>query len=259
MLALLSPAKKLDFKPSGLSLPISEPRLSDDINLLVALMKKQSRASLGQMMGLSDTLADLNYQRFQAFRPLPDTEGKQALLAFAGDTYQGVAASSLGQDDLLFAQDHLRILSGLYGMLRPLDRIQPYRLEMGTRLSNERGAKLYDFWREKLTALLNKDLAEQKMTPTVVILASEEYAGALDRSAVQGRVITPVFRVFKDGSLRSPGMAVKRARGMMARYLVVNRLSDPEALKKFNEGGYVFRADLSEEDRWEFVKDHVPL
>ena len=258
MLALLSPAKKLDFKPLRDEVGHSAPLLVDETNTLVALMKRQSRMALAQMMRLSDSLADVNYQRFQAFRALPDDEGKQAVLAFAGDTYQGLNAASLSKDDLLFAQDHLRILSGLYGMLRPLDRIQPYRLEMGTRLANERGATLYDFWKEVLTALLERDLAAMKTPPVVVVLASEEYAAAIDRKTLQARIITPSFRLFKGASLRSPGMAVKRARGMMARYLVVNRLSDPEKLKEFREGGYIFRPDLSEGDRWEFVKDDVP-
>lgn len=256
MLALLSPAKKLDFKPLARGLPSTAPRFEKEVNVLAGLMKRQSRTELARLMKLSDSLADLNHQRYQAFHSLPSEEGKQAVFAFAGDTYLGFGARNLGDDDIRFAQDHVRLLSGLYGLLRPLDRIQPYRLEMGTRLDNPKGATLYDFWKETVTAQLKEDAVAAKAS-AVIVLASEEYAAAVDPAGIGVSVITPAFHVIRDGKMRSPGMTVKRMRGAMARYLVQHRLTDAEELKKFGENGYVFRSDLSEGDTWQFVKDET--
>lgn len=258
MLALLSPAKKLDYKPLGRLLPSTAPYFEKEVNVLAGLMRKLSRTELARLMKLSDVLAELNHQRYQGFCPLPSEEGKQAVFAFAGDTYQGFHAVDLSDDDIRFAQEHVRVLSGLYGLLRPLDRIQPHRLEMGTRLDNPKGATLYDFWKETITSRLGEEVAASKES-SVIVLASEEYATAIDPARIGVPVITPTFHVIRNGKMRTQGMMVKRMRGAMARFLVQRRLRDTEELKNFREGGYVFRSDLSEGGTWQFAKDETTL
>lgn len=258
MLALLSPAKKLDFEPLGRRLPSTAPHFEKEVNVLAGLMRARSRTELARLMKLSDALAELNHQRYQLFCSLPSEEGKQAVFAFAGDTYQGLHAVDLSDDAIRFAQDHVRILSGLYGLLRPLDRIQPHRLEMGTRLDNPRGATLDDFWKESITSRLDEEIAALKAS-SLIVLASEEYAAVVDPARIGVPVITPAFHVIRNGKMRTPGMMVKRMRGAMARFLVQQRLSDAEELKNFRENGYVFRSDLSKGNTWQFVKDETML
>lgn len=248
MLALLSPAKKLDATAARTDLPATRPVFLKDAIALAAIARKLTKRQLAGLMGISDKLAALNHARFQAFAPTATADNaKHALLAFAGDTYIGLNAKTLSDDDLAYAQDHVRILSGLYGLLRPLDLIQPYRLEMGTKLATPKGEDLYDFWGDKLTAEVNKIVAKEK-TPVVVNLASAEYFSALKPEKLKARLVTPVFKEEKSGVAKILGMMAKRARGMMARYIIEERITDPEALKKFAAGGYRYQPARSTGD-----------
>lgn len=248
MLALLSPAKKLDATAARTDLPATRPVFLKDAIALAAIARKLTKRQLAGLMGISDKLAALNHTRFQAFAPTATADNaKHALLAFAGDTYIGLNAKTLSDDDLAYAQDHVRILSGLYGLLRPLDLIQPYRLEMGTKLATPKGEDLYDFWGDKLTAEVNKIVAKEK-TPVVVNLASAEYFSALKPEKLKARLVTPVFKEEKSGVAKILGMMAKRARGMMARYIIEERITDPEALKKFAAGGYRYQPARSTGD-----------
>lgn len=254
MLAVVSPAKKLDFSEPAVPLPHSQPGFLDDTRELVDVAKGLSRSQLKSLMQLSDKLADLNFERFKAFDPAAEPVGaKQAVLAFSGDTYTGLDANSLNADDLAWAQDHLRILSGLYGVLKPLDLIQPYRLEMGRKLTNPRGEDLYAFWDEKLAHALD-GAVDGHAAPVVVNLASNEYFKAAKPKAMQARVITPVFKEVAAGQAKVIGLFAKRARGMMARYIITNRIEDPQDLKAFTDGGYAYQAALSSDDEWVFTR-----
>ncbi|MDX1580005.1 MAG: peroxide stress protein YaaA [Alphaproteobacteria bacterium] len=248
MLAVISPAKSLDFSPVTHDVPRTKPLFPKDTEELIEKARGLKAKDLKKLMGISDKLADLNVDRFQSFDTDPDPRGaKQAILAFKGDTYIGFDAGTLSDDDLKYAQDHLRILSGLYGVLRPLDALQPYRLEMGTKFKTERGKTLYDFWGKKIAQSLNDS------DPGLIInLASNEYWDAVDKDTLRAKVITPVFKEVKDGKARTLGLFAKRARGMMARYIVENRVKDEAALKKFNAEGYEFQPDLSDETTWQF-------
>lgn len=254
MLAIVSPAKKLDFSALQKPLPHSKPDFADDAQALVKTARRLSRAKLRRLMKLSESLAEVNYQRFQNHAPLetPDN-AKQAALAFAGDTYMGLDSASLDDDDLQFAQSHLRILSGLYGLLRPLDLIQPYRLEMKSRLATRRGKTLYDFWGDRLALALDSQLAGHK-SPVLVNLASNEYFKALPRKHLSARVITPAFKEASNGHAKVIGFFAKRARGAMARYMIQNRLESPEDLKGFDADGYSYRNELSDADNWVFTR-----
>ncbi|WP_341368505.1 peroxide stress protein YaaA [Yoonia sp. BS5-3] len=254
MLVVVSPAKSLDMAPVDIT--ATQPDFQEDA---VRLSKTARNLTLGQLkdlMGISDDLARLNRDRFKAFAadPAPETT-KPAALAFNGDTYQGLEAKTLSEDDLTWAQDHLRLLSGLYGLLRPLDAIQPYRLEMGSKLKTRRGKSLYDYWGDTIAKALNTQ-AEAVGTDTLINCASQEYFGAADRKALKLRVITPVFMELKDDKPRIVSFFAKRARGAMARYVVVNRLQQADDIKSFNTGGYSFDPDLSEGDKWVFLRDY---
>jgi hypothetical protein len=254
MLALISPAKKMNFESVERALPLTPPVLMDESETLIDLARKLTRADIKRLMDLSDNLAELNYQRFQDFKlPFTPENAKAAVLAFNGDTYAGLDAKSLNDKDLAFAQDHLRILSGLYGLLRPCDMIQAYRLEMGRKLHNPRGEDLYDFWGDRITAEINKVIKETGAA-AVINLASQEYISAVKPGKLSVPMITPVFREIKDGQARVIGLMAKRARGMMARFIIQNRLEAPEALKDFTEGGYRFQSALSDATRWEFSR-----
>lgn len=251
MLALLSPAKKLAFPEESSDLPCSKPQFARDAGALVKVARKLSARDLASLMKLSASLAELNAERFQSFVSSPQPpRARQAILAYRGDTYQGLDADSLSEEDLHYAQDHLRILSGLYGLLRPFDLIQPYRLEMKTPLANGKGKDLYAYWGDRLAGAVD---AAAGGAP-VVNLASGEYWKAVGTKALESRVITPVFKEVKDGVPKVIGLFAKRARGMMARFMVVNRMEDPEGLKEFAEGGYSFQASLSEGDVWVFTR-----
>jgi uncharacterized protein len=259
MLILLSPAKNLDYSSPVIAAPRTMPRMSDDIAALSKVTVKLKRSQIAQLMDLSEKLADLNWQRFQAFDPALDGEDTlQAVLAFNGDVYQGLSARTLSATDLNWAQDHLRILSGLYGVLRPLDAIAPYRLEMGTRLKTKRGASLYAFWGKRLSQALNDDLQGQD-TPTIINLASTEYFGAVDVKALKARVITCHFKEIQDGKARVLSFYAKKARGLMARFAIENRIMDPHQLQEFAVEDYRFDAALSGDNNWVFARPQPEL
>ncbi len=254
MLSLLSPAKKLDFTPNAPFDNHSQPDFIDDSNMLIKQAKLLSRGQIGQLMHISDKLADLNYQRFHNFKP-PFNLGnaKQAAYAFNGDTYSGLDALNLNQNDILWAQDHVRILSGLYGLLRPLDLIQPYRLEMGCKFNNSHGENLYDFWDEKLTLHINKIIKNHKYK-TVIVCASNEYFKSIKVKSLDGDLIYPIFKEIKAGQAKNIGIFAKHARGIMTKFIIENRIENPENLKDFTKDGYRFRSDLSEGNQWLFTR-----
>jgi len=254
MLVVVSPAKALDMEPVGIT--PTQPAFQEDAVRLSKTARNLTLAELKKLMHLSDDLARLNRDRFKAFAAEPNADAvKPAALAFNGDTYQGLEAKTLSEDDMIWAQDHLRILSGLYGLLRPLDAMQPYRLEMGSKLKTRRGKSLYDYWGDIIAKALNAQAAEVD-AQVLVNCASQEYFGAVDLNALKLRVITPQFMEVKDGKPRIVSFFAKRARGAMARYVVENRLTDPEDIKGFSSGGYAYDPDLSEGDQWVFVRDY---
>jgi len=254
MLTVISPAKSLDM--DAVSITPTQPDFQADAVRLSKTAKNLTLGDLKKLMSISDDLARLNRDRFKAFaaEPLAETT-KPAVLAFNGDTYQGLEAKTLDQDDLNWAQDHLRILSGLYGLLRPLDAIQPYRLEMGSRLKTRRGKSLYDYWGDTLAKTLNAQAAAVG-TDTLVNCASQEYFGAADRKALKLNVITPQFMEVKEDKPRIVSFFAKRARGAMARYLTQNRATHADDIKGFATGGYAFDGDLSDGNTWVFVRDY---
>lgn len=254
LLALLSPAKRLDFSPPPAFAKATQPGLIKDTALLAARSKTLSRADLRRLMDISPKLAALNYERFQTFDPKNKTGTKAAIFAFAGDVYMGFNAKTLSAADIAFAQDHVGVLSGLYGVLRPLDAIQPYRLEMGTRLKTERGADLYAFWRESVAAYVNR-LTAGLQDPTIINLASEEYWSAIDESVLRAPVVQPVFKEIKAGKAQIVAFFAKKARGMMARYIVQHRLTEPEEIKTFDTAGYAFDAKASHGAQWVFSRE----
>jgi cytoplasmic iron level regulating protein YaaA (DUF328/UPF0246 family) len=256
MLFVLSPAKTLDFTPAPPEVPATLPEMRADTARLAAVARKLTAADLKRLMDISDPLAELNRARFKSFRPRAD-DGVQAAFAFAGDVYDGLTARGLDADGLAWAQDRVRILSGLYGLLRPLDRIQPYRLEMGTRLANERGANLYDFWGDKPARALRK-AANGHADRTVVNLASQEYFGAVDAQALKLPVVACHFREEKDGLSRMISFYAKVARGLMARYAIDNRIEAAEDLKGFDRAGYRFDPAQSSQAEWVFTRSQPP-
>tara|TARA_R110002073_G_scaffold92685_16_gene217194 strand:- start:2452 stop:3225 length:774 start_codon:yes stop_codon:yes gene_type:complete len=252
MLVVTSPAKKLDFSEDVTRSNWTVPDFLDDSNILIEAAKKLTRDDLMKLMKISENLAELNYNRYRSFSlPFTPANAKQAVFAFTGDTYVGLDADSLDEDDLAYAQDHYRILSGLYGLLRPLDLMQPYRLEMGKKVATEKSKNLYEFWGDKLTEALNEQMKAQN-TDILVNCASNEYFKAVHVKKLEGQVITPVFKEVKEGHARMIGMFAKKARGMMARYIIQNRVEQAEELKKFNLGGYRFQPSLSDETTLEF-------
>ena len=252
MLIVLSPAKRLDFTEADPALPASERRFREDTANLSRTARARTVAELRRLMGISDDLARLNRERFQAF-DADSTDGVQAAFAFAGDVYEGLKARELDAASLGWAQAHVRILSGLYGLLRPLDRIQPYRLEMGTRLKTRRGASLYDFWGDRISKQLNAD-AQGQADPTLVNLASQEYFGAVDARALKLPVVTPHFRESKDGESRIISFFAKKARGAMARFAIDERIERAGDLKAFDRDGYHFDKAGSTETDWIFTR-----
>lgn len=255
MIVVVSPAKKLDFTSNEVKENWSIPAYLDQSEVLIKSARKLSRKKIANMMNISDSLADLNYERYRDFStPFTLANSRQAILAFKGDTYVGLDAETLTDDDLDFAQDHFRILSGLYGMLRPLDLMQAYRLEMGCGLKPPRRKNLYDFWKDRLTQGIN-DLMEEKNTDVIINCASNEYFKAIDEKKIKGRVITPRFKFVKKGIVKSPGMMAKRARGMMARYIIQNKIDNVKDLEKFNADSYKFQPKLSDDLGMEFHRN----
>ncbi len=260
MIIVLSPAKSLDYATPPHVNRHTLPAFVDHSAELIDTLRGLSPASIGALMSISDPLAELNFRRYQDWNPrFSPANAKQAVLAFNGDVYEGFDARSLAEADLDYAQGHLRILSGLYGVLRPLDLMQPYRLEMGTRLGTARGRDLYAFWGDRITHALNNELADRQAgSKALVNLASEEYFRSVRPKQLGAPVITPVFEDFKSGRFKIISFYAKRARGLMARYAVVNRVQQPEKLKAFDSEGYRFEPDVSSEQTWVFRR-RVPV
>lgn len=253
MLIVLSPAKNLNFEALTHDLETTQPRLTSDTAQLIKRTKRLSRSDLRKLMGISDALADLNYDRFQALaKGLPAEEAKTAIHAFNGDVYRGLDAEHLSDDDISWAQDHLRMLSGLYGLLRPLDLIHPYRLEMGSRLDTRRGSDLYDFWGSRISKLINEDI--QTASAPVINLASKEYFSAIDKKALKSDVIDIVFKEEKDGKSRIMAFYAKYARGVMANWIIKHRLTNPDELKAFDLEGYRYQSDASSAQTFVFSR-----
>ena len=252
MLFLLSPAKSLDFDSPATDVPHTQPLFVPQSQELIELLRQKSPQEIASLMSLSDSLAGLNVARYQAWRPkFSGKNAKQAVLAFNGDVYDGLDAKTLSADDLAWAQEHVCILSGLYGVLRPLDYMQPYRLEMGTQLPNPGGKDLYQFWGSRISNYLNTRL-RRDATPVVINLASQEYFKAVDQKTLKARVVDCVFEDFKDGKYKIISFYAKRARGLMARFAATQRLRLPEQLKAFDLDGYAFEASQSSADRLVF-------
>ena len=252
MLAFLSPAKSLDYQRPAPPFATTTPRFADTADLLAAAAARIGAKKLGELMHISDKLATLNADRFTDFA---DAEERAALYAFNGDVYLGFEAHSLDEDAIAFAQNHVRILSGLYGLLRPLDRIRPYRLEMGTRWAPGTTRNLYEHWGTQVSDAIADDLAERE-TDIIINLASQEYWAVVAQAPPAGaRIITIDFKDNGPKGLRFNSFAAKRARGMMARWMCEHRICEPGALKAFDSDGYAFAADGSEEDRWLFIRE----
>ena len=255
MIAVLSPAKTLDYDPQTRTSKCSEPEFLSDSSELIADLRKLSPTDLTKLMGISEKLAELNHERYQSWElPFTESNAKQALLAFKGDVYTGFDLDGFGAADFTFAQKHLRILSGLYGVLRPLDLMQPYRLEMGTKFANARGKDLYAFWKEKVTESLRRDLAETKSS-CLVNLASVEYFSAVHGGGLGVPVVTPVFRDEKNGSYKIISFYAKKARGMMADYMIKSKARKPVDLQGFTAAGYRFDKASSSDSEIVFLRE----
>lgn len=252
MLFLLSPAKSLDYETPLPELPHTVPQFVPDSARLIEVLRRKSPQELASLMDISDPLAALNAARYQAWsEKFTARNARQAVLAFDGDVYDGLRARELPASDLEWAQQHVRILSGLYGVLRPMDRMQPYRLEMGTALKVGASANLYQYWGSRIAENLNRELAADK-TPVVVNLASQEYFKAVDRKALKARVIDCVFEDWKGGEYKIISFFAKKARGLMARYAIMKRVETPRRLEAFKLEGYAFDAAASQPDRLVF-------
>jgi cytoplasmic iron level regulating protein YaaA (DUF328/UPF0246 family) len=258
MLFLLSPAKTLDYTSPLPALPHTLPAFLEDSERLIGVLRRKSPQQLASLMAISDPLAALNVARYQAWSPkFTELNARQAVLAFDGDVYDGLQARTLTAQDLDWAQQHLRMVSGLYGVLRPLDWMQPYRLEMGTALKVGAAANLYQYWGSRIAEHLNATLAADK-TPVVVNLASQEYFRAVDRRALKARVIDCVFEEWKPGGWKVISFPAKKARGLMARYAIMKRLETPRKLEQFNLEGYAFDPAASQPERLVFRRRTAP-
>lgn len=254
MLFLLSPAKSLNFDVDVNSLKSTIPSFLSDSQNLITILKKMSVADIAQLMKISDKLARLNHQRFQEFStPFTAKNSKPALFVFDGDVYGEMDIKNYTKQELDFAQGHLRILSGLYGVLCPLDLMQAYRLEMGAILENARGKNLYEFWQEKITNYLNEELAKSE-DEILLNLASEEYFGAVDSKKIKGRIINIIFKERKNDSYKIIGIFAKKARGLMANFIIKNKIEVAEELKQFKVSGYKFHPKFSDENNWCFCR-----
>ena len=258
MLFLLSPAKALDYESPSVAAPHTQPLFLPQAQELIEVLRERSPQQIAELMGLSDALAGLNVARYQAWTPEFDTNhSRQAVFAFNGDVYEALQARSLPGPDLDWMQQHVCILSGLYGVLRPLDLMQPYRLEMGTRLATSRGRNLYQFWGTRIAEHLNRQLADDT-DPVVVNLASQEYFKAVDRKALSARVVECVFEDYKGGAYKIISFYAKRARGLMARWAIQQRASTPRQLEGFDLEGYAFHTAASSPERLVFRRAAQP-
>lgn len=250
MLILISPAKTLDYSSPNFK-EYTQPDFVSDVKSLVSVMKRKSAEEIAELMHISKNLAQLNEERYKTFQKEFNPENsKQALLAFKGDVYTKIDVDTYSEDDFDFAQQHLRILSGLYGLLKPLDLIQPYRLEMGTRLETKKGKNLYEYWDKKIAKAINQAANGNP----IVNLASQEYFKAVDLKTLKAPVITIHFKEFKNDTYQVIGLFAKQARGMMTNFAIKNKLTDPQQLKTFEQEGYEFSEPLSSEMEWVFVR-----
>jgi len=262
MIVVISPAKTLDFDtPAHVELH-SEPDHLTQSRKLIKVLKQMAPQDIAALMGISDKLAELNAQRYQDWKtPFTTKNAKQAILAFQGDVYLGLDAGSMGKREFNFAQKQLRILSGLYGVLRPMDLIQPYRLEMGTKLPTPKASNLYEFWGERITQTLNADL-ERSKSDALINLASNEYFNSVNLESLNAEVITPVFKDYKNGQYKIISFYAKKARGMMAAYAIRNRITKPEQLKDFDTAGYHYSESESNKlknksKNWVFIRKEI--
>jgi len=254
MIAVISPAKTLDFESKPVTKNHTNPGFLDDSCELVEDLKRLEPHDISGLMGISPKLGELNASRFQTWQlPFTPENAKQALLAFKGDVYTGLDAETFSEGDFEFAQQHLRILSGLYGVLKPLDLIQPYRLEMGTKLSNARGDNLYQFWGDQLTESLQNEL--DAGDGVLINLASNEYFKAVKAKSLNARVITPVFKDWKNDKYKIISFYAKKARGLMSAYIIKNKLTDVDTLQGFDSEGYCFNPGMSKGDEWVFTRN----
>ena len=253
MLFLLSPAKSLDYEtPLPADLPHTQPQFVPQSQALIEVLRQQSPQQIASLMSISDKLAALNVARYEAWSPkFTAKNSRQAIMAFNGDVYDGLQAQSLSAKQLDWAQSHLCLLSGLYGVLRPLDRMQPYRLEMGTRLATDKGSNLYQYWGTQIAEYLNQQQADEN-APVVINLASQEYFKAVDRKALRARVVDCSFEDYKNGQYKIISFFAKKARGLMARYAIEHQAKTPAVLKKFNTDGYAYASDISTADHLVF-------
>ena len=258
MLLLLSPAKKLNYSDPITDTFHSQPELLPQANMLIDRLKTLSPQEISRLMGLSDQLGSLNYQRYQDWHmTFNQDNARQAVFAFKGDVYQGLSAETFNEKDLIWAQDHIRIISGLYGLLRPLDLMQPYRLEMGTKFENLRGKDLYKFWGNIITDACNKQikaLSKKKIPPYLVNLASNEYFKAITPNNLETSVVTPIFKEKRGNDYRVISFFAKRARGQIAAFAIKNKISNINDLKDFRDGDYLFNSGLSSPDKWVFTR-----
>ena len=255
MLTLISPAKKLDYETPATTDTYTIPDFLEYSQELIDQLSAYAPHEIASLMKLSDKLALLNAERYNAWHtPFTPENAKQSVLAFKGDVYEGMDAGNFSQDELEFAQQHLRILSGLYGILRPLDLMQAYRLEMGTRLQNARGKNLYEFWGSIVTDKINEEL-QQHDNKTIVNLASNEYFKVVKKKELIGELYTPIFKDFKNGNYKVISFYAKKARGMMCRYMIENKIDDVEALKDVDLGGYCYNESMSTAKEWVFIRN----
>ena len=254
MLTILGPAKTINTSPHGLTENFSFPLYIDQAEKLVIRLRRNSPSQLKSMMKVSDKLATLNFERYARWSTSYSAEeGQQAILAFSGEVFNGLQARTLSEEDLLFAQEHIRLLSGLYGVLRPLDLILPYRLEMGTKFNNPGGKNLYEFWKKIIPNQISEDTGNQE-SKVLINLASNEYFKSVQPASFPYDIITPVFKESDGKGFRNVTIYAKKARGMMLRFIIQNRINDPELLKAFDEDGYYFNNDLSSEKEWIFCR-----
>ncbi len=254
MLTILGPAKTIDTSPHGITENYSKPQYLDQAGELVGQIQQYSLAQLKSLMQVSDKLAVLNFERYMQWRgSYSAEEGQQTILAFSGEVFNGLQARSLNEADLIFAQKHIRLLSGLYGVLRPLDLILPYRLEMGTKIKNNKGRNLYEFWNEIIPNNITDETGLQG-NKVLINLASNEYFKSIEPRSFPYPIITPVFKESDGKGFRNVTVYAKKARGMMLRFIIQNRINDPEYLKAFDEDGYYFNNDLSTNKEWIFCR-----
>lgn len=254
MLAVISPAKNLDLDSPLLKVKSTQPAMLNTAEVLVDRLRLMAPHELSALMHISDKLGHLNYERYQAWRrPFTQRNARPAILTFAGDVYQGLNATEFDDDDFAFAQQHLRILSGLYGVLRPLDLIQPYRLEMGTKLANLQGKDLYAFWGTQITEAINAQLRTLG-SDTLVNLASNEYFKAIKTKHLQADIVEPVFKDWKNGDYKVISFFAKKARGLMSAYIIKRRLTHVDDLRSFDWGGYQFNNVMSNGNKWVFTR-----